>query len=371
MKAHERRRFRAFLAALAADPYRKLAAVALAIGLWFFLHNQITLNQQIRMTLKKSGPNDPPGYGNVLSVVLPTDSVVGKRFLDGEQPIEHVDITLSGPRYIVEPMANSLHLQVTGLDWTNRTNIEFTAADIQRNTRALQQVSIEMKPARVLLEVDSFLYRSVRVDRETVELVAEPALRARLRWDTVQFAPDAVDIRGPASSLARFPDPNKKPFVVRPQVHGYERQITVLVDLAAPEALGLKLTESCTATMQVLPETTIHEVEVPFRVDDLNLPPDLRGKYLPSAPTHIVRIRVGGQLGTQFTIADDKQKLQNWVTAHMRLVVWIPPLESVHDYGEVIQRDAVLALYGPLRFSMDQSEYELADALHVTLKRQP
>ena len=130
----DKRRVRGVFAAIVADPYRKLVAIALAMGLWFFVNNQIvgTLPpRSVPLVPVASARTGERVLGNRLAVVLPMDRVVGKRFLDGDTPIDDVTIVLSGPRYRIDALENeTLDLQVTAfatIDFGTRNDVEFTA----------------------------------------------------------------------------------------------------------------------------------------------------------------------------------------------------------------------------------------------------
>lgn len=125
-------------------------------------------------------------------------------------------------------------------------------------------------------------------------------------------------------------------------------------------------------TIRIQPVMRTYELELPLRVDDLALPPDQRGLYVPDALTRLVRIKVAGELRSQlvaFSEAPDKNKLRDWAAAHLRLHVWIPPLEPGIPYGPEIVREARLMLHGPLAGTVDRNDYELAETVSVTLRR--
>jgi hypothetical protein len=377
MKTHEKRRARAFVGALVADPYRKLAAIVLATGLWFFLNIQITRDLPMPVSLQAIDPGDYRSVGARLAVVLPMDRVVGKRFLAGETMIDQVVITLSGRRYQVDALgAEQLDLRITSfqnLDWTNRDSVEFTAADIQRNLRGLQDVTIHMQPERVRLEVEAIDELPLSLSNAQVDLVvAEDALRSRLRLDTAEYSPERVRILGPASSLAPLRNPAVKPLVARLKGSRNQRQVTTAVELSPTAGANLRLAEACTVTIQVLPVTETFSLELPFRVDDQALDAELQGSYRPVEATKLVNVKAGGELlSTLVAFGEegaDKTKLRTWARQHMRLHVFIPPLEQGLSYGPEIVREARLLLLGPLALTVDPTEYGLAEPVSVTLQ---
>lgn len=381
MKTNEKRRGRRLLASLVADPYRKLASVALAIGLWFYLHGLVTRDVERVLKLEFAGPQRVAGatFNSRLAVLLPTDQVVGQRFLDGDREVEQVKLSLSGQRYRVDTLVDeALDLQITkflGTDWTNRSRVEFTAFDIQRNVSALQGVHLEMRPSRIAIEVQRIEEKPLPLTLEQVELIVDEPLGSRLKPDTVVFSPDTARLLGPASSLAQFPSKGQKPLLARLRTKGpAEKQLTAVLELVAPAELGLHLAETPSLTVQLLPDTKVFELDLPLRVDDLALPPEQRGLYRPEQPIQRgVRIRAGGELRSKLvSLSDDndKRKLAEWAAAHLRLDVWIPPVEPGASYGPELVREARLFLRGPMQATVDRAECDLDKPVSITLRRQ-
>jgi len=370
----EKSRVKSVFAAIVADPYRKLVAIVLATGLWFVVNNQIVGTLPPRSVPLVPVDSARPGdraLGNRLAVALPMDRVVGKRFLDGDTPIEDVTIALSGPRFRIDALENeTLDLQVTAfatLDFGTRKDVEFTAADIRHG---LQGVTLEMRPARVRLEVEKIDSMSMKLSLENVELQLSDD-GSRLRRDTAEFTPDTVTILGSAAALAQMRVPGPKPLRARlPKTTGTSRQVTAGVEIAAPKELNLSLAEPASVVIQLRPETTVFEFELPLVVDDLALPANQRGLFQPERTTQFVRIVAGGDLRSTLTSLGengDKARQQAWASANLRLLVQIPALEPT--VGSEIVREARLLLLGSLQSTVDRSECNLEEPVSVTLKK--
>ncbi|HEX5051337.1 MAG TPA: hypothetical protein VFZ65_06165 [Planctomycetota bacterium] len=372
----EQRRARGFFAMVVADPYRKLVAIGLAIGLWFFINNQITQDKDRTLPLICVGSQRIAGEGlDRLAIVLPTDRVVGLKFLDGEQEIDKVDVVLSGPRFRIDQIADEpLDLQITSfltLDWSTRTSIEFTAADIRRD-RSLQDVRITLKPSRIKLLVEKITDLPVPLSLNIVELQDDPQLGSRLRRETVEFAPPVPRILGPASSIDQWRKRGGKQFRATFRAVGNERQVSASLEMIGGDELGLRVEPRPVVTIQLLPQTRDFTLELPIFVDDLALPPELRGKYRPETATRIVRIQAGGELRAKlvnFSEQPDKSKLQEWASANLRLLVYIPRLEPGASYGADIDREARLMVPGPMRETLDRAECRLDDVVLVKLRK--
>jgi hypothetical protein len=376
----EQRRVRNRLGALLADPYRKLASIVLAVGLWFFLNSQIHGDLLVTMPLVTVGNQRTVGEvpASRLAIVLPTDRVVQRRFLDGEHVVDTVQVKLSGPRYLIDTLTGEpLDLQISSflaLDWQNRASVEFTAADIQRNLRALQELHIELQPPRITLEVERIDATDLPLSLGVVDLQMDEELAARLRRETAEFSPDVVRVLGPASSLDQLRTRIGKPLRARLRSSGNERQLTAILELAADPELGLRLATTPSMTVQVQPILRVFELELPLDVDDLALPAAMRGQFHPDAKTRMVRIKAGGELRARLVALGedaDRKRLHDWAAAHLRLSIWIPPLEPGAAYGPEIVREARLVLRGPLQTTADRNDFALAETVSVTLRRTP
>jgi hypothetical protein len=374
----DRLRLRGFFAALASDPYRKLIAIVLAVGLWIFINRQISgeTTRTLSLTFDGTMRSTEGNTLNRLLVVLPTDRVIGRRFMDGDTEIQTAQVTLSGPRFAIESLRKQdtqLDLQITnftGLDWTSRRDIEFTAADIRRDIRSLQDVEkIELDPPRIRLEVERLEEWPLPLSLDYVTLdVADEDLK-RLRLDTAEFQPPTARILGPASAIARYRQPGDKPLLARIRRVGSERQVSVGLELVAGKDLGLRLAETPTVTLQVLPVTQVFTLELPLIIDDLGLDASQRGYYKADQATRRVRIRAGGQLKAKLITLDGDARRQEWASANLRLQVIVSRPEAGSPLRPEIVLDARLLLLETSQLTVDRSECALDEAVAVTLRR--
>lgn len=367
------RRARGLLGTLVAHPLLKVTAIALAAMLWWFVDNRIT------RTLRRTIPLTTVGAQSVigeqlerLAVVLPTDRVVGRRFFDGTKPIDRVEVVLSGPRFRVSAVEDNqvLDLQVTkflSLDWSTRTDIEFDAGDIRRD-RALEQLRIELVPPRVRLEVELVEERKFTLSLEQVEL-QEGTFADRLRRETVKFAPDTAVVLGPAFAIEDLTRRGGKPFRAV-LTGGSAGQVSASLELVRGGEAGLRFAAVPVLTMDVLPETKVFTLELPVMVDDLALPPELRGVYAPDPETRSVAIRAGGTLRASLAgVADSggSGDTRRWATTNLRLLVILRNEGS--SMPAEIEREARLLFVGRNYQSVDHYECLLQDPVMVKLRR--
>ncbi|HZN39547.1 MAG TPA: hypothetical protein VFD82_12135 [Planctomycetota bacterium] len=376
----EKRRQRGIFGAIVADPYRKLAALVLASGLWFFINAQITNSLTFR-----SVPLVAVGSQRVraervarLAVVLPTDLVVLNRFMDADRPIDHVDVVLSGPRRRLDQFKDALlDLEITKYltleDWETRTSIEITAGDISLD-RTMDDLHIDLIPPRIRVEVSKIDKHPLPLSLDVIDVQADQ-LGTRLRRDTASFQPETAWILGRASAIEKFRQRGgKQQLRAIVKSVGSEKQVSTGLEIIGGAELGLRFQDTPVVTMEVLPQTAVFELELLIAVDDLALGPEGQGQYQPETRSRIVRIRAGGELRSKLVLLKedaDKRALPDWVNGNLRLHVFIPRPESGASYGQEIDRQARVLLLGPLQASVDRTECLLDESVVVKLRRGP
>lgn len=368
------KRRRGLWGALTADPWRKLLAITLAVMSWFLVDSRITRTLVRTVPLEFVGPRAAAGAPtDRLAVALPTDRVRGVRFLDGEVPITHVEVRITGPRFRVTDLESKpLDLQLTsflGLDWRARERAEFTAEELGGTQMILKDLRIELQPARITAEVQSFGQVQFTLSTNNVEIVAG-ALDGRLLTDTAQFSPETAVVRGPAAELDKLAKRGGRIF--RATMTGTDRQARAQVELI--DADELALTPPPQLTMRLRPILMKVDLELPIVVDDLALPEELRGLYRPETPTRKVAILAGGDLRSRLTSLQesaDRNSVRDFAMENLRLHVHIERLEHGAILGPQIERKARLVLHGRLASTVERNECLLADLVVVILRRAP
>lgn len=369
------RRSRGVLATIVADPLRKLIAIGLGLLLWLFVNSRITNHMQRSLPLFTAGPQASSSEGSDrLVVVLPTNRVVGKHFYDGQREIDHVDVKVSGPRYRVAALEEArLDLQIIkflDLDWGSRTSVEFTAADL-RSEKLLQDLHMDLVPGRVRLEVERIEEQSFQLSLDLVDL-QEEQFAGRVLLDTAEFAPAKAVVLGSAIDLDRFKARPGKPFCAKLKGTGNERQITASLELVGEVASGVHFGTVPILTLQMLPLTAAFELELPIVIDDLALPADLRGKYLPETAVRTVRIKAGGNLRSQLVNlreGGDPRKMADWAAANLRLYVHITRPDAGGGLSLDLAREARVLYVGKQHQLVDRNECLLDETVLVKLRR--
>jgi hypothetical protein len=369
---------RGWLAAIVADPWRKLAAVLLATMLWAFVDSRI--NQRIQRTLPLAFVGQQQAAGmptGRLAVALPTDRVVGVRFLDGERPIDRADVVLSGPRFRIAALEReAFDLQVTrflALDWSERGSAEFTAADLRLDQVLFKDVAVELRPPAIRIEVTAVASTPVTLSLDSVELVEGP-FAGRWRRDTVVFTPARPVVLGKAAEIDALGKRTDKPFraVLTGGGGADDRLASAEVVVVDAEKHGIRFATQPLLTVQLRPRTALFELDVPIVVDDRALPEALRGRWSPEAQSRVVRVQAGGDLrsrlvGLQESV--DKAQLADWVTENLRLHVHLPRPANGVVLGPELDLKARLILLGPLSATVDRNECLLDEVVVVKLRQ--
>lgn len=371
------KRKQGFFAALVADPWRKLLAIALAALSWYFVNSRIN-SETVRpsVPLVTVGEGGAPGLAiDRVAIALPTDRVVGLRFLDGERVIDKVDVVLKGPRFrIAEIQDQPLDLQITkflSLDWNGRSGVEFTAADLRRDQFMLKDIRVELRPARIRLDVETIASRSFPLTLDAVELVEGPFER-RLMRETARFTPEAPEVLGKAFGIDQLGKQGGKRFRATMTSGANDRQASAQIEIM-DSTLGLRFKTQPLLTMQLKPITSPFLLEIPVVVDDIALPVALRGLWQPESKSRTVRILAGGDLRSRLVGLSenvDKSALPDWVSENLRLHVHIQRPSSGTILGPELDLKARLLLLGALHATVDRNECLLDEVVVVKLRRQ-
>lgn len=363
-------------ALLVAHPWQKLIAIGLAVVFWLFVDARINGTTTRTIPLVTVGTQSVSGEKlERLAVVLPTDRVVGRRFFDGDRELDKVEVVVSGPRFRIDALKDDvLNLQVTkflSLDWAARTNVELTADDIRRD-RPLEQLRIELVPPRIRLEVERVEERPFTLTWNLVD-VQEGPFAERLRRETCKFAPETAVVLGSANGIEALTKRAVKPFRAVLKGGANDRQASASLELVGGAELGLRLAAVPVMSVDVLPQTSRFDLELPILVDDLSLPAEARGTFKPETRTKTVAIRAGGTLRgllvaqTDDGEAGDGKKLAEYAAQNLRLMVYVRPEASL---GQEIEREARLLFVGKGHQTIDRTEFSLQDPVVIKLRRQ-
>ncbi len=383
-EARQQRRGKDVLRSLAEDPWRKLMAAALALGLWFMLDQQITESHDVEMRLGVIGIGEqlPQQIGlDELLVNVPTDKVAPAGFvnLNTFEDTPKVSLTFKGPKTSIESLKGDtlkLSVKLPNVEWDKVDSADFTVADIQLTHRALQdgKVLVSMNPPRARIKIVRVKTTTLQLTPDLVELAfgGDERLRARLRDDTFDFMPKTVELFGPARAHEELAArKSERPLRAQVTAPASARQLTAPVVLQPAFAeLGLRLRERCQVTVQLRPEMQTYSFALPVLVDDLSLPAGLRGQYRPEAAAKTVRIKAGGALLSKL-VGFEEGPRAGWARDNLRLVVWIQPREDDSLYPQKLTAVARLYQVGATRDADSAADYGLDELVTVELQREP
>lgn len=370
----DKRRHRSLWSAIVADPYRKLAAIALALGLWYYLDDlrSDVVSQDLALhtvSVQSAGVGNNTG----LYVRLATDEYFG-RFSSAENslPIRDVSIALRGPRERVQAALNSLVLTVdfTGVDWGNTPSREFSINDCRHNQTGFGDVVMTMIPPSVRLDVERLDRKQVEIRPERVKLTFEPQeLGSRVRLSTIKFSQTRPTITGTASKVQKFlqdvstqalPTPFKANLVGKPE----DLRVTASVELDVP---GLQMPELVTLEAEVNPLLKQFELDVPLLQDEFAVPPGVHYEpLLEKNDTVHVKVDAGGEIARLLSNQGSPALLDEFVRNNLRLIVLLQPQNPPE---ESISGKAYLCVVGQLQDRVSPKECVLAESVAITFKR--
>lgn len=367
--------------ALFHDPVRKLAALGLGIGLWFYLDSQISDSFREPFSLRHvaAGEQPPQAIGlNQVFVTLPTDRVALRGFWNvttGEE-ILAASVEIQGPKYQIEELKGeglTLFVQLPNVKWEDTESVEFKASDLT-GPRVLRDpsVTVSLDPPIVRVAVERVARRTIQLHHDKVELQVpgNDRLRDRVRTQTMEFEPSQVTIYGRAQSLQDL-SLTERPFravlTARPDAREASAPITLASGLVER---GLRLENACSLRVQLAPVLKEYTLPIPVLVDDRALPLEKQGLYEPDQEVMTVTIRAGGVLDSALVGLDnDPDRLEQFARDNLRLFVLIPAREESGDLTRVPR----LIVVGQIADELSRAEYGLAEnqTIAVLLKYKP
>jgi hypothetical protein len=356
-----------------ADPLRKLIAVGLAVGLWYYLDSQVSDTGELDLSLMAvEADNEPDTTGsdgdpNDLYVYVPPARWTVRGFenaLTG-QPILGVTLEFSGSKHLISRLREEhprFRAHDPGVeDLEQQGGFEFSVENI-RVASDFQSLIDRMTPSRVkvVLKINSFDQVALTPDR--VEFMFPSGVGAgQLNVEQAVFSHGQITVFGPEEDLAALlRDP--KPF----EVSLAER---------APDQFGGNLvlreefddfTMEPRNPMVSIPlqrEPEFFDLRAPVVVDDRALPEERRGRYVAKEPTEDVRLAASGELEAILT-SKTAQRQQEWADEFLRVYVRLRPGFT----GTPDTQGGVLWVMDP---GIDRQDYGQSPDWPVTIVEKP
>ncbi|MCA8978039.1 MAG: hypothetical protein KDC98_25155 [Planctomycetes bacterium] len=387
MSPTSRRRRRGLIGTIIADPYRKLAAIALAIGLWYFLDSRVSETRSIDAYLLADGlVTGSVQSAHSIEVLLGNNKYVGERFSAAGDFDGRVKVILKGTKAeVAEALGQPLHLkvQLDGKNWQeDRRSIDIRARDLQPHSK-LSGLEVALEPDVIRLDVARVESKPLPISIDRVRLkVDDPDLEGRLQLDKAKFEPQIATLVGSASKIATFLQSlgsDARPFKAEVTSSHDERMVSTAINLEAPAELGLDLDPHPTMTIPVNPIFETYDVEMPLMIDYGALPLELHGQYGPEDTRRFwkVPIKISGTLrnyiGNQIAHDETAEAQRNeWTRENLRLGVWLDPVDALDTNGKPksdFTVQATLWLHGPYAEKVGLNDYSLVGSIAVKIRK--
>ncbi len=374
------RRKRRILAAIVADPYRKLAAIGLATGLWYFLNLQLERTDTLEFQLETKG--SAPGQ---IHVDFGNDRIVATGFLAGGEPLPNnaVAIHFTGPSADIEALRRKRpELRVDLEDRvTDGLASGFVDFDVDKLIlpSAFAGLSMVMEPAVIRVNIDRLDNLEITLDlaRHVYLDVDDEEVRRRLRLDSATFSPEKVEVTGPTREMERLQaaiQSGEQPFRVTVAPRQTDKNLSVAVMLRAPWR-QLRAGGS-TLTMKVAQKTDSYTMKVPIDIYEQALPQEDQGQYQVKDGETLrqITLEAGGPVLLDLVPIGSRPEgqrqaaLDQWAKDNIALIVALRP----EDIGEgQITREATLVFFSGLGDRVERSDYNVTSGALVTLTRKP
>lgn len=349
---------------LFSDPYRKLLALALALGLWFYLDEQVSDRLALTLVLDavpietatEAAPDELP-----LPLPLGMFSVEDFRHADTDEVRTTVTLYFEGPKARIAELQRDHHFRVKPRDIDlDVTSIEFGADDIDEREPYLDMLT-GMQPARIKVNLEALTEIEVIPNEDTIvwpdELYA--SLGNRLQTKRATLRPPVATIEGPASVINQSRNPR---FLF--ELTGQEKfLLTGTLSLITNEP-RIRLIQRPVVSVPLEPERRTFTIELPVLVDDGKLPAEARATWdwEPAAMTMTATIEAYGDIVSRYLM--NAKSREDLASNYMRLIVTLEPDDRDN---EEVAREATLSAHKLV--DIDADEYRLKEAIAVTVRR--
>jgi hypothetical protein len=351
----------ALVESLVADPWRKLAAIGLAVVLWLYLDSQVTERIELELRPRATDPVESSfpadaSAGVTLHVLLPRQRFTVKEFRDivTGQKIEQIRLAFQGPKAQIARLEEDTAGFTIAPDPGELDRIqdyfEFDERRVRARNPEFQKYLVGMTPRVVRAIVETRKSLQVVLDPERImELLPDPnvdsSFAQRFQETAVTFKPTSVTLSGPEARLDEVVQ-SKQP-LFEADLSRFARttdsQVTLNLNLR-PKLVeaGIEMHPwAPEATWRLVPSYTKEQVEVLVQLDALAVPEPLRAQIAYAPKSMPITLSIGPNLRAAidaFTAASGT--LEDWARQNLRLRVVVPA--DFNQNGEVIQPVLIL-----------------------------
>ena len=384
-KRRPTRSSRSLLGLIAADPWRKLLALLIAVLLWYWLDRQVTSRKEVQLTPVAVDASDPKRDSRrtnegELQVRLPTSQFVITEFRDassGKALEQRVRLDLVGAQYTIDSVeanvAFAVKLDLKAAPEGETFTEQFDVRDLRPLDRDLRRLmdkatmtppSIEVVIEHVVSEPITLSYKDVTV--QNPDPTRYPNFNARLVLDDVRFEPTSVQVYGPAGAMDRLRKRNKV-FLLDLAEGRVEADVASgplrLIDFPGSSSVRIAGDIVPEATFRLRPRFEEFSLQVPVLLDPAAMPAALRSRYRATTERAEVNLQASGSLET--LLADKSPaELAEWAMRQTRLLA---------TFDEGADRDRIVV--EPLFVLLDRTwreglDFRVVSPPPITLERQ-
>ncbi len=322
---------------LIADPWRKLASIGLAIGLWFILDSQIADSVAHRLAIQTVDSADEFTQSNSLRVAVDSARFFVTGYFDRVtgDPISEVKIHLHGQKHLIaDANENQSYLFTASLDAIEgeTASIEFTIDDVRPSEQKFRQLMTRMEPASVRIDLAENERTPMALAIEKVEIDAPASIRARLLTESASFSEPSVNLVGPSNQIDAIQSASPL-FTVRIAENPTAREVKGTLQLyqnnPAFDRVRFAAGEGdIIVTIPVTAEFEKYVLQVPYLLDTLALDPTIRENFRAMEREVRIEIQVANDLEIALSGMTTEER-QAWIREYARLWVLLPP-EAEH-----------------------------------------
>lgn len=365
MPPSEQFSFRELLRSIFSDPWRKIAAVGLAVVLWHYLDSQVTATDDLPLELvaaHEAGDLDTSLRDPLfVRLDLTTYSVIDYEDPSTGDPIDNVSLVVSGAKQLIQTLDENPGYSVRVLPVFEQGEhvAMFDAEALQPLNPAFSGLVVRMTPPRVRVRIGENIARAIRLVPERIDTTLPPGtagLAERLVWPDAKFEHQVVTLRGPRPLVEGLASNSDALYDFRPQTTDVgERQVAAPI-VAREREDGVSV-EPTTMLLEVPLRVNAKVYRLPGVAVQLIEPPSVQGQFEPAKAIVDVEIEVqAGQLEARLS-GKNPAELQEWVRANCLLVAWVPPDASVEDVTSKIRL---------LIKESDRDSYRMAQPVGIT-----
>lgn len=354
----------------AADPWRKAAAVALGVLLWFALDNQITETKDFPLPLYAVALNGPMPEDRSVHVAIDRNQFFVDGFYDRvmEREIGGVTLDVRGAKHEIAALDENPGWRVTPnlSDITEqRASVEFTAEDLRAIEPRFQGLEIVMTPASVRVDVIKTTRHDFLLTPSLLQISASPDILSRIRKNQAEFNPaKAITLVGPADQIqlatnlpVLFEVDLADALPETTEIAGTVR----LIDDERIDRVQLATSETITVTIPLTVAFKRKRFDIPINIDTSALPKEIQDQFTARDSYASIEIQYSHNLDNTL-LGMDAEQAQDYMWEFARLWVRVPPNTTTST-----SHDSQFIFTGQL--FQEGLDYKVLDLPSVTVER--